>query len=503
MKRAVRITADCEERLAALIRQRTGVRLLDHQLDNLRDTISNACATFDYPDCSDYLLAIEGSNAESRLQEHLIAGITVGESYFFRDRQQMGFLQEHFLPELIRQRRQSGNRYLRIWSAGCSAGQEVYSILIMLHQLIDDIDQWNIHLLGTDINVSALSMAIRGKYDQWSFRATSDLLRQRFFTPVNGRWQLNSALRRAVKFSYLNLYGDSFPSVLSETNALDLILCRNVFIYFDREIVPPVMEKFYASLMPGGCLLMGASDLLDEHAAEAFEYHTHGNMHYLRKSEVPLYPALLPSSPEVDSLEDKVAEKVAVVELPEAAPPDLSPVAAIKPYEEIIALLGGDAWDAVVRLIDKRIEQGDDSALIWQFRGKALANKGLIDEALLACECSIERDPTDKHSHFIRALLLIDAHRQKAAEAALRATLYLDRRFVEAHYQLGLLLMRRGEKVAGIKSLRNALQIAESEQPERQLHDAAGMSHGRIASILRNELLIYEGKDNSSLWGKG
>jgi chemotaxis protein methyltransferase CheR len=142
--------------------------------------------------------------------------------------------------------------------------------------------------------------------------------------------------------------------------------------------------------------------------------------------------------------------------------------------------------------VERRQQDGDDGAVIWQFRATAVANLGRAREALEACDRSLAADPTDKHTHFIRALVLLELSRLPAAEEAFKRTLYLDRNFVEAHYQLGLLRLRQGQRAAGIKSLRNALSIAEATQPERRLHDAAGMNHGRIAAILRNELSMHE-----------
>ena len=484
----------CEERLCAFVRERTGLRIHDHQLETLRRTVADACVRFGHADCAGYLASLEAVRGDSPEHEHLIAGITVGESYFFRDQAQMDFLRRVWLPDLIERRRKSGDLFLRIWSAGCADGQELYSLVIMLYELLPDIDRWNLHLLGTDINAGALARAMRGRYGAWSFRATPDTIREQFFQKEDERhWQVSSHLRRRVKFTYLNLNEDSFPSILTETSNLDLILCRNVFIYFDPGSVGRIMAKLRASLAPDGCLLLGTSDLIDSATLEGFELRALANAFYLvrRDDEAPApvpprlevvpsrarRPASRPASP---------GAPVAGAGLP-AFPAQKGPADA----GEIIRLLGNEAWQEALDKVEQRQRAGEDSATIWQFRAKALANLGRARDALEACDRSLAFDPTDKHTHFVRAMVMIELNRLPAAEEALKRTLYLDRCFVEAHFQLGLLQLRRDQRAAGMKSLRNALAIADATTPDRRLHDAAGMNHGRIASILRNELDMY------------
>jgi len=476
-----------EEQLTRLVRESTGIRLHDHQLETLRRTVTEGCARFGHEDLDSYIDALGRARPASPEYEHLIAGITVGESYFFRDQAQMNFLRDTWLPALIARRRQEGNLFLRIWSAGCSDGQELYSIALLLAGLLPDLERWNLHLLGTDLNVTALARAVQARYSEWSLRATPDAERQRFFRQeADGAWVLSPALRRLGRFAYLNLREDCFPSILSETVALDLILCRNVFIYFDPAVVNQVMAKFHASLAPGGCLLLGASDLVDSSRLDGFSLRQAENTSYLVRAEAAPPPAAPLPRPRSRAPGPKPAA-------PPAHPPDEAP-SPVPARTRLIHLLGSGAWAEALEQTLRSQEAGDDSALVWQFRAKALANLGRGREALEACDASLQRDTADKHTYFLRAMVLLELHRLPEAEEALRRTLYLDRDFLEAHYQLALLQMRRGERQAGLKSMRNALAIAERTTPERRLHDAAGRDHERMAAILRHELCIYTHK---------
>lgn len=486
--RAASLHPRIEEEICQLVRERTGIRLLDHQLDTLRRTVLEGLKRFGHAGEAEYVASLRQAKANSPEHEHLIAGITVGESYFFRDQHQMAWLRDQWLPKMIAQRRAANNLSLRIWSAGCSDGQELYSLAMLLADLLPDHERWNLHLLGTDLNAAALARALRGRYSDWSLRATPEAMRTRHFRQERDRtWSIKPALRARVRFAYLNLREDSFPSMLSETTALDLILCRNVFIYFDPAIVSEVMRKFQACLVPGGCLLLGASDLIDSTTLEGFTLHSLEHAFYLERCDGR--PAA-PPEPLADSTPTPMPPPPA---LPEPVP--LAEDAAARQasgYPEIIGLLGREAWLETLTACAERLARGEDSALLRQFQAKALANLGRAREALTACEASLALDASDKHSHFLHALILQELHRLPAAEEALRRTLYLDRNFLEAHYQLGLLQMRRGARDSGLKSMKNALDIAERTRPDRRLHDAAGRDHERMAAILRHELRMYE-----------
>src|SRR6185437_4072421 len=169
-------------------------------------------------------------------------------------------LENTILPDLIKRKREENNYSLRIWSAGCSSGEEIYSIAMMLNKLIPDMSAWHIHLLGTDINTFALKKAITGCFNEWSMRSIDEQYKKRYFTVENKKYFILKKIQDMVTFSYLNLNEDTFPSILNNTNFQNLILCRNVLIYFDRDRGIDLIKKLNACLVPGGILILGASD---------------------------------------------------------------------------------------------------------------------------------------------------------------------------------------------------------------------------------------------------
>src|SRR3990170_706501 len=192
--------------------------------------------------------------------EGLASHLTVGETYFFREKRSLDILEQQILPELLRARAQT-EKHLRIWSAGCCTGEEPYSIAMLLDRLIPDFEKWNLTILATDINPHFLRKAARGVYGAWSFRDTPGWIKDRYFNRrQDGRFEIQPRIRRMVTFSYLNLAEDAYPSLVNGTNAMDVILCRNVLMYFAQQRARKVVDKLQRSLVDGGWLITSPAE---------------------------------------------------------------------------------------------------------------------------------------------------------------------------------------------------------------------------------------------------
>ncbi len=508
------LSAEMEEAVCNFILKKTGIVIHDHQLPNLATSIERGASHFGFKTVGGYVQALEGCGSVSPELEFLVSAITVGESYFFRDSEQIEFLRDKWLPEIIARKRASGDKSIRIWSAGCSGGQEIYTLAILLSEAMVDIKDWRIHLLGTDINTEALSEGIKANYRKWSFRSTPDKIREKYFTPSGERFVINPDLRRLVKFSYLNLRDDSYPSMLSETTSIDLILCRNVFIYFNREVIEEVLEKFSLTLNAEGVLLLGASDVINltvsglvmRHFKKTFFYE-HGI-----KEEAPEPAAKVPVKVEQkryphapkDGLEPRsrsglgpVAKRSGPAVAPpvkkQATPPGDDPATT---YPELIELDRSASWAELPDAVDRIIRRDGETEFLLCMKAKALANRGELKSALKVCNRAIETDPVGKHSYFIKAMTLMELDRSADAMEMLRKVIYLDPYFLEAHFQMGLLHIRSGNIKAGLKSLNNALDLAKKGDPERKLHTAPEMNYGRLVDVLKNEISIFEAQNN-------
>lgn len=493
------LDAACEEGFGKFILQRTGIVLQSHQWPNLRDTVRKGCERFAFRDAGHYLDALQQSAMVSPPFEYLIAGVTVGESYFFRDSDQMDLLRNQLLPDMLAAKRASGNLSLRIWSAGCAQGQEIYSIAILLNELIPDIDKWHIHLVGTDINTEVVAKAIQGCYTEWSFRCTHPSQRERWFTRVNHEYEIQPRIRRMVRFGYLNLTVDTYPSILNETNALDLILCRNVFIYLDAQAVQRSMTQFSHCLVDGGLIILGASDPIHYHHAD-LELVQNARTGYFRKvtfstASFPAYTRTIPGVPSEKLCQQEAlpVKNVPLVVLEKKLQCDVN---KRLPEEEAVMLaqLINDArWHDALVQVDAMLRNGKESSDLWQKKAKILASTGSLDLALAACVQSLKLDAVNKGSYFLMGLVLAELDRVEESAEALRKTLYLDHSFLEAHYELGMLRVRGKDLVGAFKCFENALRLAKKGNPEWKLHNSAGMSYGRFAQVLENEIEMLRG----------
>ena len=191
----------------------------------------------------------------------LIDSLSTNLTSFFREKQHFEFLQSRFLPTLLEQKRQSSNFRIRTWSAGCSSGEEPYSIAIALLEAIQGKGRWDIKVLATDISASILELAKAGIYGIERVEPVPSLQKQKYLVPHrrNGHkmFEVSNRLRDTVIFSYLNLMND-WPI----KGPLDFIFCRNVMIYFDKATQSTLVNRFWDLLDSGGILFTGHSESL-------------------------------------------------------------------------------------------------------------------------------------------------------------------------------------------------------------------------------------------------
>lgn len=209
-------------------------------------------------DCRTYLEYLRDPMRGPAEMEALIAEITIGESYFFRHKEHFDALRDVVLPDLIARNRSA--KRVRTWCAGCSDGAEPHTLSMMLRREPSPLPAgWQTSILGTDINLRFLAAARAGRYEEWSLRATPEEVRQECFAPTGKQWTLSPEYREGVSFAFHNLAEGPFPPP-GEFAPFDLIICRNVMIYFSPDLMRRVLERFHECLAPGGWLLVGPSE---------------------------------------------------------------------------------------------------------------------------------------------------------------------------------------------------------------------------------------------------
>ena len=184
--------------------------------------------------------------------------VTTNETYFYREKNQLDAFAEEILPELAE--RNAKKKRLRIWSAGCSTGEEPYTLGILCSEsgLFDG--PWEVDIIGTDISQRVLTTARKAVFSQSSFRATEENKLNRYFSRNDdGKYALDDTIRNMVHFGHLNLMDEKMMGLIREC---DIIMCRNVIIYFDKNAKAKAVNSFFRKLVPGGYLLLGHSESL-------------------------------------------------------------------------------------------------------------------------------------------------------------------------------------------------------------------------------------------------
>jgi chemotaxis protein methyltransferase CheR len=243
------------DRLLDVVDQRFGIRGSQYGASRLNAAVQKVLPRSGCGGVAELLASLDEASHPRWLYD-LVESLTVGETYFLRDLAQTAALREIVLPEAVGRR--TNERRLRLWSAGCSTGEEVYTLAILLKERNLAAD-WDVTLLGTDVNRESLRAAREATYPAWSFRATPPAIRETYFETHGNAWRVKESLRRMARFAWINLGADPLLPPLTE---LDVIMCRNVTIYFDEAATQRLYRALVSALAPGGWLVLGPSDPL-------------------------------------------------------------------------------------------------------------------------------------------------------------------------------------------------------------------------------------------------
>lgn len=493
------LTDDLLARFSDFIAAHTGLHFPRKQWRDLERGMADAAREFGFADPESCMRRIMSSPLSREQIEILARHLTVGETYFLREKRGLEIFKEEIVPELIRTR-QGDRRQLRIWCAGCSTGEEPFSVAILLTAMGAALRGWNISILGTDINPYALSRGEEGVYGEWSFRRPPHGFREKYFRGTeDGRFEILPQLRKMVSFSYLNLAEDVYPSLLNNTNAMDVIFCRNVLMYFTPDRARMVVERLHRSLVDGGWLIVSpceASQLLFSqfkavNFPDAILYRKEragdrGQRAVLkdRGSAESGKPALLPLP--VGSQSPPPLLRSPILRFPPLAPrPPLLDPHPPSPYETALALYARGCYpEAEEELAAFLAAEGEDlKATVLQCR--VCANQGKLTEARELLEQAIGADRLKAGLHYLRAMILQEQGAIDEAVASLKRALYLDQDMVLAHFSLGNLALRQGKMKESRKHFANALSLLDSYDPADILPESEGLSAGRLREIMR------------------
>lgn len=238
------------------IYKRTGMWFADNSKYLLQKRLSPRARELNFDSFQKYFYFLQYDPRADTEYDQIYDLVTTNETYFFREPAQLTAFTEEIVPDILTRK---GVKKIRIWSAGCSSGEEPYSIAMLLREA-GWYDKAAFEIFASDINQLVLAKARRGQYRENAFRATDPALRERYFTrEADGSWKISDDIRNRISFGRLNLYDEPRVSLLGH---LDVVFCRNVIIYFDDASKKVVVTNFYNRLVEGGYLLLGHSESL-------------------------------------------------------------------------------------------------------------------------------------------------------------------------------------------------------------------------------------------------
>lgn len=208
---------------------------------------------------SDYIYRLTYQDREGRELQTLLNSLTTNETYFFRETNQLDAFANFNLPERLKEKKSRGDFVLRIWSAGCSSGEEPYTLAMILQNTIENIGLWKIQIMATDIDTQILERAQEGVYDERSVRNVSPEYLKKYFLVTPEGFRVRANIKEMINFVHLNLYDHQ---AVSRIRKVDFLFCRNVLIYFDDASRKAVVADFYDALAEGGFIYLGHSEAL-------------------------------------------------------------------------------------------------------------------------------------------------------------------------------------------------------------------------------------------------
>lgn len=457
----MKLSDDLLRRARALIAEQLGLDFGERRRGDLGRGLIRACRGSPAATPEAYLTRLPTLPSEDPEWARLAGHLTVGETYFLRDRACFEALETEVLPSLIKARRSEGVLRLRLWSAGCATGEEPYSLALLLDRLLPDLSGWSVTILATDINPEALARAERGVYREWAFRETPAWVRERCFRRRGAEtFELDPRIRRMVTFAPLNLARDSYPSVVTNTTAMDLILCRNVLMYFTAEAQRAAAARLGRALLTTGWLVVSAAEASTDLFRPLATVHLVGAVFY-RKEPAPVAPSVPSWQPE-PVLHDLTGPVPFLDASSLPTPPPESVAKAPEPQAEV-----PPAREALLE------------------RARALADLGRLEEALQLCEAALATDRLDPEGHLLLAAICQERGEIPSALQALRRVIYLAPDSAPAHFLLGSLLLRQGRPGEGRRAMETVVSLLGSVPHDEAVAGSDGLTAGRLLETAR------------------
>jgi chemotaxis protein methyltransferase CheR len=497
------VLSDAEfDRLRALLGKAAGLVFDDSRRDALAFCVGERIRTVGVETAAAYLDLISAPTGEAERQA-LLDDVTIPETHFFRNPPQITALRRHVLPQLLKDAAERGDRRLRIWSAGCSTGEEAYTVAMLIRELLPLTHGWDIRIIATDISRRGLQTGTRGRYPERSLVMTEpDDANRWFIRDVDeGMYEVRPEVRELVEFRRHNLVTEGPPF---EPGEVDLVLCRNVTIYFDRSTTRALVGRLHSVLRDGGYLFLGHAETLWQ-VSDAFRLVSLGDAFIYRRDDTP------PPPPEAtdEELARHASERRSV--LPDRRGGGKNERFGLDRRSGHDRRLGNPPGKSRNRptlrnTIIPKASEPPAPVTVRQPEPSPLAavrqalGDGRYDEAVQLAESLASAEPLAVDAHYLRGLALCNLGRDAEALVDLRKAVYLDPELGFAHFLLAGALARVGEGIAAGRSYRAAATALERMPADLVAAELGGRSAAELAELCRTLAERAESASGDDEW---
>ena len=476
---------DIWEQLRTLIGKQIGFQIRSQDLIYFKPKVSMRMEQMGLTQISEYydLLQqisspISSQRRVAQKEWQMLANlVTNGESFFFRDRGQFNLLSTKILPQIIEKKRleQATNKNvpldLKIWSAGCSTGEEVYSLAMLINELVPDLDRWRISIIGTDINQDFLDRACQGVYKEWSFRQTDPSFKGKYFIRENNQWRVKPYLKSMVSFYQDNLL--EVNKISHYTYGFDLVVCRNVFIYFGLLTIQKVIEKIENTLSHGGLLLTGHAELqgIDLSNFKTLTFST-SNIYQYQGKYLPgvnsdTKPELFLERKQTKFKDYEIVKQDSHDEISEDKLSDLSIESKLKEIEE---LLESSQYEQVIKQAEDLLENDDKSVKYNYLIAQSYFKQEDFFAAEKYCKLALELDSLAIDPLMLLAKISTFQEDDRQAKELYKRVIYLEPSNLYAYLELGSIYYLEEDYKRALKLYRNAENIIKSSSENQVAH---------------------------------
>lgn len=499
----ITLPEDVRIKFKSYINSRTGLYFKDYDLKDLDNVICGRMKERSIGTPAAYYNYLTLSEQREDELRELLNRLTINHTYFFRNEPHFKALKDKILPEMVdrkvREARDLGlnKPALRIWSAGCSSGEEPYTIAMVLKSAIPDIEKWDIHILATDASMAAIGKATKGVYSINSVKLVDRSHLSMYFTQkpnssFDEKYEINPEIRKMVSFGFFNLMDEDYPG------GFDLIFCRNVTIYFETETTAKVIAKFEKSLDKEGFLFIGYSETL-QYISDDFKMLEWNDAIYYAKEKAHRIAAEQPAPFDAPgpSFKRKPDMAVPVFEFNETARVETSgKVRRSQEFENAVSravrAVYMKNYELARSIIKEASELDSKDPEPYYLEAEVNINQGRLDDARESLSKALAKDVMFAPAYYLFGTIYEEEGSVEEAEKSFKKALYLEKEFSLAHLALANIHRVKGRIDAALREYRNTLTVLSKFRPYDIIAYSGGFNAATLSSVCKNSIELIK-----------